>query len=184
MAVDIPAAEESGEPGDDDAAAPDAAAEARPPLVRAILINGGSSAAKNYLSHFHHLQDMVAALRARGIPAERIDIFSGRRGSGEGPGHPRCPAARLRARRGDARGPRPAVLELTNSAWKADAAPRVRASCASGSKTGRSLRAAIRSCLRDRPRSRNADDPGNGLSLWGDPSVLNTGRSSATCVRG
>src|SRR5262245_39278406 len=47
-----------------------------PPSTYAILINGGASPGLNYLSHLHHLQDMAAALRERGIPAERIEVFS------------------------------------------------------------------------------------------------------------
>ncbi len=53
-----------------------AAPEPRPPQTHALLVNGGSAPAKNYLSHLHHLQDMVAALRGRGIEAERIHVFS------------------------------------------------------------------------------------------------------------
>ena len=51
--------------------------------THALLINGGGKADINYLSHLHHLQDMVAALRARGIPPSRIHIFSA---DGEDPG--------------------------------------------------------------------------------------------------
>jgi thiol-disulfide isomerase/thioredoxin len=47
-----------------------------PPATYALLINGGGSPRVNYLSHLHHLQDMTAALRSRGIPPERIDVFS------------------------------------------------------------------------------------------------------------
>ena len=45
------------------------------PHTYALLLNGGGSAATNYASHFHHLQAMMGALRARGIPAERISVF-------------------------------------------------------------------------------------------------------------
>ena len=44
--------------------------------VYALLINGGQSAKNNALSHLHHLQDMVETLKRRGIPPERISIFS------------------------------------------------------------------------------------------------------------
>ncbi len=47
-----------------------------PPATYALLINGGGSPRMNYLSHLHHLQDMAAQLRGRGIPPERIDVFS------------------------------------------------------------------------------------------------------------
>ncbi len=47
-----------------------------PPATYALLINGGGAARTNYLSHLHHLQDMTAELRSRGIPPERIDVFS------------------------------------------------------------------------------------------------------------
>jgi hypothetical protein len=50
---------------------------AEPPhATYALLINGGGSPRTNYLSHLHHLQDMVTELTSRGIPAERIDVFS------------------------------------------------------------------------------------------------------------
>jgi thiol-disulfide isomerase/thioredoxin len=42
----------------------------------AILLNGGSSPEANFQSHLHHLEDMVARLEARGIPRERIAVFS------------------------------------------------------------------------------------------------------------
>jgi thiol-disulfide isomerase/thioredoxin len=48
----------------------------RPPATYAVLINGGASPRMNYLSHLHHLQDMAAELRSRGIPPERITVFS------------------------------------------------------------------------------------------------------------
>ena len=46
------------------------------PATYALLINGGGSPNANYLSHLHHLQDMTAVLRSRGIPADHIDVFS------------------------------------------------------------------------------------------------------------
>ncbi|HET9481241.1 MAG TPA: redoxin domain-containing protein, partial [Candidatus Polarisedimenticolia bacterium] len=49
---------------------------ASPPVAHALLINGGGEPAANYQSHLHHIQDMRALLRARGIPEERIHIFS------------------------------------------------------------------------------------------------------------
>jgi thiol-disulfide isomerase/thioredoxin len=57
------------------AALPSAAADA-PPRVHALLVNGGDRAESNYLSHLHHLQDMVALLQERGVPGERIHVFS------------------------------------------------------------------------------------------------------------
>jgi thiol-disulfide isomerase/thioredoxin len=45
-------------------------------VTHALLINGGSRPRSNYLSHLHHLQDMVALLEERGLPAERIHVFS------------------------------------------------------------------------------------------------------------
>ena len=56
--------------------AEDRAESPRSPQVRALLLNGGGSAATNYLSHLHHLQDMAQALRDRGIAPDRIDVFS------------------------------------------------------------------------------------------------------------
>jgi thiol-disulfide isomerase/thioredoxin len=44
--------------------------------LHALLINGGDTPDSNYLSHFHHLEDMVETLRRRGVPPERIDVFS------------------------------------------------------------------------------------------------------------
>jgi len=44
--------------------------------THALLINGGDRPSSNYQSHFHHLEGMVERLVARGIPRERIDIFS------------------------------------------------------------------------------------------------------------
>jgi thiol-disulfide isomerase/thioredoxin len=46
------------------------------PRTYALLINGGQGPLANALSHLHHLQDMVEGLAARGIPAERIFVFS------------------------------------------------------------------------------------------------------------
>jgi hypothetical protein len=45
-------------------------------VTHALLLNGGSSPASNYLSHLHHLQDMVRVLERRGVPRERIHIFT------------------------------------------------------------------------------------------------------------
>jgi thiol-disulfide isomerase/thioredoxin len=44
--------------------------------LHVLLINGGDKPSANYLSHLHHLQDMVDVLRRRGVPPERISIFS------------------------------------------------------------------------------------------------------------
>lgn len=59
------------------AAPPSGAAAGRSPETHALLINGGGSAKKNFLSHLHHLQDMAAELRRRGLSAEHIHVFSG-----------------------------------------------------------------------------------------------------------
>jgi thiol-disulfide isomerase/thioredoxin len=45
-------------------------------VTHALLINGGSQPRSNYQSHLHHLQDMVEFLEWRGLPRERIHIFS------------------------------------------------------------------------------------------------------------
>jgi hypothetical protein len=47
-----------------------------PPRVRAVLVNGGRGASTNYLSHLHHLQDMVGELLRRGVDADDIHVFS------------------------------------------------------------------------------------------------------------
>ena len=52
------------------------AEESSPGATHALLINGGSKPAVNYQSHLHHLQDMVKLLEKRGLPKERIHIFS------------------------------------------------------------------------------------------------------------
>lgn len=44
--------------------------------LHAVLINGGSSPPANYLSHLNHLQEMVEVLERRGVPRQRIHIFS------------------------------------------------------------------------------------------------------------
>jgi thiol-disulfide isomerase/thioredoxin len=44
--------------------------------VHALLINGGDRPESNYLSHLHHLQDMVAMLRSRGLAPDRIHVFA------------------------------------------------------------------------------------------------------------
>jgi thiol-disulfide isomerase/thioredoxin len=48
----------------------------RTAVVHALLINGGSQPASNYLSHLQHLQEMVQLLGARGIAPEHIHVFS------------------------------------------------------------------------------------------------------------
>jgi len=50
--------------------------DARAGAIHALLINGGNQPASNYLSHLQHLQGMVDLLRRRGIPSERIHVFS------------------------------------------------------------------------------------------------------------
>jgi thiol-disulfide isomerase/thioredoxin len=50
---------------------------APPPAAHALLINGGDRPEANYLSHLHHLEDMVEVLRGRGVAPERIHVFSG-----------------------------------------------------------------------------------------------------------
>jgi thiol-disulfide isomerase/thioredoxin len=47
------------------------------PVVHALLINGGDRPESNYLSHLHHLEDMVEVLRERGVAPARIHVFSG-----------------------------------------------------------------------------------------------------------
>jgi thiol-disulfide isomerase/thioredoxin len=60
LAVTVASGEEASSPG----------------VTHALLINGGSKPASNYQSHLHHLQDMVELLEGRGLPRERIHIFS------------------------------------------------------------------------------------------------------------
>jgi thiol-disulfide isomerase/thioredoxin len=175
MAADIPASEESE---DEDSALEDSEDEARPPLIRALLINGGSSAVKNYLSHFHHLQDMVGALRARGIPPERIDIFSS---DGEDPGKDLAvrdtEPAGFAIVEGTPAGRALRPPELTSSVWEGVTLhpARLRELRKWFRGTGRTLRPGDTLFLFVTDHgSRNAEDPGNGLiSLWGETlSVL------------
>ena len=106
-----------------------------PPATYALLINGGGAARSNYLSHLHHLQDMTAELRSRGIPSERIDVFSA---DGEdekadlAAREPEAPDRWLI----EATPPGSALTQpdLTNTQWKGSSSgPRGSASCGSGS---------------------------------------------------
>jgi thiol-disulfide isomerase/thioredoxin len=45
-------------------------------VTHALLINGGSRPESNYQSHLHHLQEMVRLLMERGLPLDRIHVFS------------------------------------------------------------------------------------------------------------
>jgi thiol-disulfide isomerase/thioredoxin len=47
-----------------------------PPLLRALLLNGGGTARTNYYSHFLHLGAMHRTLTGAGIPAAHIDVLS------------------------------------------------------------------------------------------------------------
>src|SRR5947209_20245501 len=51
-------------------------ADSPPGTVHALLINGGDRPTSNYLSHLHHLEDMVHLLRVRGVAPEHIYVFS------------------------------------------------------------------------------------------------------------
>ncbi len=51
-------------------------AESPSGTVHALLINGGDQPTANYLSHLHHLEDMVHLLRVRGVAPEHIHVFS------------------------------------------------------------------------------------------------------------
>ena len=51
-------------------------AQSPPGTVHALLINGGDRPTSNYLSHLHHLEDMVHVLRGRGVAPEHIHVFS------------------------------------------------------------------------------------------------------------
>src|SRR5437867_6882678 len=53
--TDPPAAGDPG-PAATEGEKPPPSGQARPPQVHALLLNGGGSAANNYLSHLHHLQ--------------------------------------------------------------------------------------------------------------------------------
>lgn len=169
---------ETDSPGAEDIEGIEDAGEPRPAQVRVILVNGGSSASKNYLSHFHHLQDMVAALRARGIAPERIDVFSA---DGEDPG--KDLAARdlepegFSLVEGTSAGRALHPPELTSSAWEGVTLrpARLRELRKWFAETGRAMRPGDTLFLFVTDHgSRNVDDPGNGLiNLWGETlSVL------------
>src|SRR5512139_1293264 len=55
---------------------PPVEASPRTGSLHALLVNGGSAPATNYLSHLQHLKDMVELLRERGVAPERIHVFS------------------------------------------------------------------------------------------------------------
>jgi len=70
----------AGEPGTraGDAVAAWPAVSAPPPgRLHAVLLNGGSRKEMNYQSHLHHIRRAYELLRADGIPAANITIFSG-----------------------------------------------------------------------------------------------------------
>ena len=46
------------------------------PQLHALLLNGGGSPQVNFLSHHHHLEDMMSVLIERGVPKDRITVFS------------------------------------------------------------------------------------------------------------
>lgn len=74
LAVALVAPAVFGAGAEDGVAAP---AEQSPAgTIHALLINGGSKPKSNFLSHLHHLEDMVEILEQRGLPSERIHIFS------------------------------------------------------------------------------------------------------------
>lgn len=75
-AVPRPGAPETAPPQAHAVGVDPAEEEEREPRTHALLINGGGSTQKNYLSHLHHLQDMLEALRSRDIPPDRIHVFS------------------------------------------------------------------------------------------------------------
>jgi hypothetical protein len=45
-------------------------------VTHAVLINGGSHPHANPLSHLQHLQEMVALLESRGLPRQRLHLFT------------------------------------------------------------------------------------------------------------
>ena len=160
--------------------APGTRADERPrvqPKIRALLLNGGGSASSNYLSHFHHLQDMMQALRDRGLARDSIDVFSA---DGEDP----KPDLVVRGGvdedfwliEGTALGLALRRDEATNSVWEG-----VKLHPAS---TGELRRWFVKAGKEMRPGdtvfifvtdhgSRNAEDPDNGLiSLWNESLSL------------
>jgi thiol-disulfide isomerase/thioredoxin len=47
-----------------------------PPRLWALLVNGGADRARNYQSHVLHLEQLLAVLRAAGVPPERITVLA------------------------------------------------------------------------------------------------------------
>ncbi len=150
----------------------------REPRTLALLINGGQQPSDNALSHLHHLQDMLATLLRRGIPAERIHVFSS---DGQDPAadlvvrdsvDPRWWLVESTSVGGPLRRPR-----LTNTEWegiplKPATLPELRRWF---DLTGRGLEAGDRLLVFVTDHgTQNARDPDNGLiSLWNDSlSVL------------
>ena len=172
LAVDVPGSEDA-EIGDEEEAA-----EARPSQVRVVLVNGGGSAAKNFLSHFHHLQDMVEALRARGIPPERIDVFSA---DGDDPGKDlagrEIEPAGFSIVEGTTAGRSLRPPDLTSSVWEGVTLrpARLRELRQWFAQTGHAMKPGDTLFLFVTDHgTRNAEDPDNGLiSLWNETlSVL------------
>lgn len=40
--------------------------------IHALLVNGGHRPSSNYLSHLHHIQDMMDLMERRGVAPERV----------------------------------------------------------------------------------------------------------------
>ncbi len=141
-------------------------------VTHALLLNGGAKPASNFLSHFHHLEDMVRLLEQRGVPRERIHVFSA---DGEEPGADLAqrevppPAVWLLDGTRVGRRLRPGT-ELTNSRWQGMPLRPARKAALKGwfETAGDRLGAADQLLLFVTDHGvENREDPDNGaISLW------------------
>ena len=125
---------------------------ASPEATHALLINGGSKPRSNYMSHLHHLEEMVDLLESRGIAGDRIHIFSA---DGDDP------AADLAAR-----DPKPDGFWLIEGT-RLDGRLRPRTEVIDTRWEGAALRPARKTALRDWFRnSRKSLGPGDRLLIF------------------
>ncbi|MGH9389107.1 MAG: hypothetical protein ACRD1Z_05775, partial [Vicinamibacteria bacterium] len=153
--------------------------DAKVDALRALVINGGQRPASNYLSHLHHVENMLALLERRGVAADNTYVFSA---DGEGP------EADLAARdtlppdfwliEGTEAGkhlkPR---TELTNTSWTERQVEPARLSTLKRwfETTGRELERGepLFLFVTDHGTG-NTDDPNNGaISLWNEKLTVN-----------
>jgi hypothetical protein len=151
-----------------------AAQDATTGATHALLINGGAKPASNYQSHLHHLQDMIVLLRTRGIPSQRIHIFSAD-GTAEGADLAVRDCApegySLIAGTRTGRALRPSI-ELTDTRWPLQTVEPATEEAlerwfrAAGSRLAAGDRLLLFVTDHGTGRSKNAEE--NAISLWGE----------------